>query len=352
MNHHALVIDDDPEIQSVVRDRIESLTHTCDTAGSQEEARKFIERGGYSYVLLDLEIPVAYGRPPRIAVGKNMIQEIRGTHGFEQVPVLVITAHGVTELAVDVMKQGAVDFVTKPFRETGQTLEKSITEALEKAAREARTSGIAKSRKPSAHKRAEPEEFTGGEMVIFPDRIELCGVQICNGSDDGGSIRRILEALTEKTQIGKFRNYSGSALAKKLQIERGQPAVAEAVSAFRKKLPSLMLDEANLQFGRDDVIASGNRGYQLAERITIRHVGITQVPEPPELVMRVAAPPEEAELNHRQQWILAEIRKGKKLRRVDVMQKFSISVPTAKRDLAGLGDLIEFVGPARGGFYK
>lgn len=351
MNQHALVIDDDPEIQSVVRDRLESLGHSCDTAGSQEEARKLIGRGGYSYVLLDLEIPVAYGRPPRIPIGKNMIQEIRVTPGCERVPILVITAHGQTELAVDVMKQGAVDFVTKPFRESGQTLEKSIIEALEKAAREARTA-TGKARKSTVHRSTEPEAFTGGEMVIFPDRIELCGVHICDGVKDGGLIRRILEALTEKTQIGKFRNYSGTALATKLQIERGQPAIAETVSAFRKKLPAMLLEEANLQAGRDDVIASGNRGYQLASRITIRHVGVPQPPDFPEIIATVAPPSEETGLNHRQQWILAEVRKGTKLRRPDVIKKFNVSVPTAKRDLAALGAMIEFVGPARGGFYK
>ena len=352
MNHHALVIDDDPEIQSVVRDRLESLGHTCDTADSQEDARTLLARGGYSYVLLDLEIPVGYGRPPRIAIGKNMIQEIRATPGFEPVPILVITAHSLTELAVDVMKQGAVDFVTKPFRESGQTLEKSILEALEKAAREARTASSSKARKAAAHRPAEPETFTGGEMQLFSDRIELCGVQICNGAEDGGLIRRIIEALTEKTQIGKFRNYSGTALAKKLQIQRGQPAIAEAVSAFRKRLPALMLDGANLELGSDDVIASGNRGYQLAARITIRYVGAAPPVESPEIVTTVAPPAEEVGLNHRQQWILAEIRKGTKLRRPDVIKKFNVSVPTAKRDLAALGAMIEFVGPARGGFYK
>lgn len=350
MNHHALVIDDDPEIQSVVRDRLESLGHSCDTAASQEEARKFIVRGGYSYVLLDLEIPVAYGRPPRIPVGKNMIQEIRGMPGCEHVPILVITAHGQTELAVDVMKQGAVDFVTKPFRESGQTLEKSIIEALEKAARNARNSSATKARRAAARTK-EPEAFTGGEMILYPDRIELCGVQICDGEPDGGMIRRIIEALTEKTQIGKFRNYSGTALGKKLHIERGQPAIAEAVAAFRRRMPALMLEEANLQLGRDDVISSGNRGYQLAERITIRRVGVPQPAEPKEIIP-LAPPAEEAGLSTRQKWILSEVRKGRKLRREDVIQKFNVSVPTAKRDLAGMGTLIDFVGPARGGYYK
>ena len=198
------MIDDDPEIQAVVRDRLESLGHTCETVGSQTEARELIGRGCYSYILLDLEIPVAYGRPPRIPIGKNMIQEIRSTPGCERVPILVITAHRQTEIAVDVMKLGAVDFVPKPFQESGQTLEKSILEALEKAAREARTVTRGKPHKTCAHKAAEPERFTGGELVIYSDRMELCGVQICDGSDDGGLIRRILEALTEKTPLGKI----------------------------------------------------------------------------------------------------------------------------------------------------
>jgi len=71
-----------------------------------------------------------------------------------------------------------------------------------------------------------------------------------------------------------------------------------------------------------------------------------------ELPFEAAPPSEETGLNHRQQWILAEVRKGTKLRRPDVIRKFNVSVPTAKRDLAALGAMIEFIGPARGGFYK
>lgn len=294
MNHHALVIDDDPEIQTVVRDRLESLGHTCETVGSQTEARELIGRGCYSYILLDLEIPVAYGRPPRIPIGKNMIQEIRSTPGCERVPILVITAHRQTEIAVDVMKLGAVDFVTKPFQELGQTLEKSIIEALEKAAREARIVTGGKTQKTSARKAVESERFTGGELVIYSDRMELCGVQICDGYDDGGLIRRILEALTEKTPLGKYRAYSGSALAKKLGTNRGQPAIAEAVAMFRKKIESLMLDEANLQLRQEDIIASGNRGYRFSEKVSVKFIGIPQPAEPSEPI--TLPPPADGEV--------------------------------------------------------
>lgn len=351
MNHHALVIDDDPEIQAVVLDRLESLGHTCDTVGSQSEARDLIARGGHSYVLLDLEIPVSYGRPPRVPIGANMVQEIHATPDYEHVPIIVITGKGDMDVAIDVMKQGAVDFVTKPFKESGQTLEKAIQEALDKAARTARISAAGKPRKKPAHKDATPERFTGGELTIFTDRIELCRVEIVGAPDEAGLIRRIFEALAEKTPFGKYRAYSGPDLARKLGVERGQPAIADAVSGFRKKLQPLMLEEANLSIGQNDVLASGGRGYRLAERITVTFIG---VPEPAVSVESIAIAPPGAEsgLNHRQQWILAEVRKGRKLRRPDLIKQFRVSVATAKRDLSGLGDLIEFVGPARGGYYE
>jgi len=79
MNPHALVIDDDPAILGDVRDRLQSLGHTCDCATCQEAALKCLRRRTYRYILLDMEIPVKYGRPSRIQNGMNLLQDIRAT---------------------------------------------------------------------------------------------------------------------------------------------------------------------------------------------------------------------------------------------------------------------------------
>lgn len=136
MSPRALIIDDDPAILEDVRDRLESLGHTCDCAESQEATRGLLAQGGYDYVLLDMEIPVKYGRPARIQNGKNLLHEIRATEGFGDVPVIVMTAHGRDgpDLAIEVLRgryAGADDFINKPFPTQGRTLEKVISDALE-----------------------------------------------------------------------------------------------------------------------------------------------------------------------------------------------------------------------------
>jgi len=353
VKEHALVIDDDPEILSIVGDLLRSLGHGFETASTQEDARNWIAKGGFSYILLDLEIPVQYGRPPMISAGKNLIQEIREAKTTRALPVIVITAHCQTEHAVDVMKLGAMDFVTKPFPSTGATLEKSITDALNKAALGAanQIGGSGKKRKNPLPK--EPIRFESGEMVIASDRIELSGVQICNGEEEGGLSRKILEYLSEKNTFGKYRSQSGSQLAKRFKLERGQQGIADAISVFRKKVRSLMKEEANIEFGLEDLIKTGSHGYQLSEKVTVRRLGrgikVTTIKEKgAEPVYMLGG----LRLNQRQRWILEELKSGIQLRRINVMKKFNISAATAKRDISVMGEYIEFVGPSRGGYYQ
>ena len=148
MSPRALVIDDDPGILEEVRDRLASLGHSCDCAGSQEEAREYLAQPAYDYILLDLEIPVKYGRPARIQNGKNLLREIRAIEGLQEVQIIAMTAHGRDgpELATEVLRgryEGADDFVNKPFPTQGRTLEKAIGEAMERRRCRADAAGTA-----------------------------------------------------------------------------------------------------------------------------------------------------------------------------------------------------------------
>jgi DNA-binding response OmpR family regulator len=142
MSPHALVIDDDPVILGDVRDRLESLGHSCDGADCQEAAQKCLKRRAYGYILLDMEIPVKYGRPARIQNGKNLLREIRAMKERQDVQIIVMTAHGRDgpELATEVLRgreERADDFVNKPFPVRGHTIEKAIMDALSRAGKAA-----------------------------------------------------------------------------------------------------------------------------------------------------------------------------------------------------------------------
>jgi len=101
-----LVVDDDPYIQQALDDRLASLGYHVLLAGDGKQALELFKRHGPQLVLLDIEIPVMKGI--------DVLKEIRRQE--TDVPVVMITAYGSIDLAVEAMKEGAYDFIPKPFK--------------------------------------------------------------------------------------------------------------------------------------------------------------------------------------------------------------------------------------------
>lgn len=361
MKYHALIVDDSPDVLDDVKDRIESLGHTCDCATCLQNAREHLDKNSYSYILLDLEIPVCYGRPSRIQNGQNLLREVHTTKGYEDMPIIVMTTHGhdSPDLAVEVLRcDGATDFVKKPFPNTGHTLEKAIHDALTATGR----SRPGASKHSAAINHEPPQPFECGEMVFSEDRVELCEVKIC-GTPGSGMIRRILDQLKHKNSNGRYVRYGGAELAKRVECERGQNSITEAVREFRNSVCEVMLEEANVQMNRlRDIILNDRRyGYRLSSKITVRDAGAppSVLCDPPnDLVNDPQKNPtpsnDETEYNKRQQWVLEQMRAGKPVRKVDIIDQFKCSKETAKRDLKALRchGLVEFVGPYKTGHWR
>ena len=100
-----LVVDDDPASRRLLEVRLRPLECDVTTAGNGELALTAIRKDVPDLVLLDLQMP-------RIG-GMDVLRALR-QDGIE-VPTIVITAHGSIETAVEAMKHGAHDFVTKPI---------------------------------------------------------------------------------------------------------------------------------------------------------------------------------------------------------------------------------------------
>ncbi|WP_447979552.1 sigma-54-dependent transcriptional regulator [Candidatus Nitrospira bockiana] len=111
MKAKILVVDDDADILTVLKDRLVSLQYETLTAGDGDQALEVIERETPNLMLLDLEMPKLSGLEvlQRLSQGRQ-----RGRDGFD-LPVIVMTAHGTIQKAVDAMKEGAHDFLTKPI---------------------------------------------------------------------------------------------------------------------------------------------------------------------------------------------------------------------------------------------
>ncbi|MGH7798181.1 MAG: sigma-54-dependent transcriptional regulator [Candidatus Binatia bacterium] len=100
-----LIVDDDPASRRLVEVRLRPLECDVATAGNGEQALSAIRKDPPGLVLLDLQMPKMGGI--------EVLRELR-KEGIE-VPTIVITAHGSIETAVEAMKEGAYDFITKPI---------------------------------------------------------------------------------------------------------------------------------------------------------------------------------------------------------------------------------------------
>ena len=99
-----LIVDDDPASRRLLEVRLRPLECDVATAGNGEQALSAIRKDVPDLVLLDLQMPRMGG-----------IEVLRALRQEEiTVPIIVITAHGSIETAVEAMKEGAYDFITKP----------------------------------------------------------------------------------------------------------------------------------------------------------------------------------------------------------------------------------------------
>ena len=114
-----LVVDDDPSILESLTERFEARGFSITTAMSGRDAIDQA-RSEPDIILLDLQLPQGDG----IAVLKALREE-----GIEST-VIVITAHGSVEKAVQAMREGAYDFLQKPF--DPNLAEETIRRALER----------------------------------------------------------------------------------------------------------------------------------------------------------------------------------------------------------------------------
>ena len=100
-----LIVDDDPAIQLVLADRLEALGYQVITAADGRTGLALLDQASPQLVLLDLQLPDMDG----LEVLKAMRQR------EAEVTVVIITAYGTVERTVQAMREGAYNFITKPF---------------------------------------------------------------------------------------------------------------------------------------------------------------------------------------------------------------------------------------------
>ena len=99
-----LIVEDDRDFQTLLVDYLRGVGYQVDCAGVGEEAMSLLEEREYSVIILDLFLPDRNGM--------EILQWIK--QNLPLTEVIVITGHGTIKTAVEAMKMGAYDFLTKP----------------------------------------------------------------------------------------------------------------------------------------------------------------------------------------------------------------------------------------------
>jgi DNA-binding NtrC family response regulator len=105
MRPKILVVDDDPHILATLEMRLESLGYEALTASDGKKGMDLCRTEEPDVILLDLRLPVLSGW--------DFLKEIKQTHPMTE--VIILTAEGSIEGAVNAIKEGAYDYLTKPL---------------------------------------------------------------------------------------------------------------------------------------------------------------------------------------------------------------------------------------------
>ena len=117
---HILIVDDDPELRNLIVRFYSDEGYTAVSVGSGEEALAQLAQGNIDFVVTDIQLPGMSGT--------DLITKMR--ENYPDVPVMAITGYSDIDIAIDVLKNGACDFIVKPFNLT--SLQESTRIALEK----------------------------------------------------------------------------------------------------------------------------------------------------------------------------------------------------------------------------
>ena len=114
------VVDDDPSIREALSSLIRSVKLRVETFSSAQEFLRHDRPDAPACLVLDVRLPGLNG----LQLQQQLIRD--GVH----VPIIFITGHGDIPMSVRAMKAGAVEFLTKPFRE--RHLLRAIEQAIER----------------------------------------------------------------------------------------------------------------------------------------------------------------------------------------------------------------------------
>jgi two-component system, NtrC family, response regulator AtoC len=267
-----LVVDDELNFRENISQYLTSNGHEVLQAGSIIEAREFIKKDMAELILLDIELPDGYG--------PDLLTELSR---FEYRPlVIMVTGYGDIETAVEVMKSGAHDFLTKPVK--FERLDLSIKRAAD----------LIRMRRELIHYRqvqGQESFFVAGKSKEMLDLIEKAKRTAATNT----SVLLTGETGTGKEVIARYIHKSGNRASKPfIAIDSGamQPTVVESelfgyesgafTSAQKRKLGLMEVADTGILFFDEIASMSTEMQTKLLRALEERHIrrvgGANEIP--------------------------------------------------------------------------
>jgi DNA-binding NtrC family response regulator len=192
-SHRILVVDDDPTIRKFLRDLLEANNHEVDEAADTRSATQMLKGREYVLVLTDLMLPDGDG-----------LEVLRAARARPYNPeVLVITAYGTIDSAVEAVRGGAFDYLTKPI--ATQKLLLTVDRAIERRTLKDEVSNL---------RRAVGERYSPQNLVAVSPAMRrvLDLVDVVAAADSGILIQG--ESGTGKEVIARAIHFRGARAAR------------------------------------------------------------------------------------------------------------------------------------------
>ena len=125
--HNVLIIDDEPDIRELLEITLNRMDINCACVSDLASAKKALDNESFDLCLTDMRLPDGNG-VEFVSYFQNK---------FPNIPIAVITAHGNMETAIQALKSGAFDFITKPVDLT--VFRSLVTDALNLSIRKVRS---------------------------------------------------------------------------------------------------------------------------------------------------------------------------------------------------------------------
>ena len=121
-----LVIDDESNMRHMLAAMLKNSGYSVDTASEGLEGMKMLERSSYDFILCDIKMPKMDGMT-FLKTARDLV---------EHSTVIMMSAYGTVETAIEAMKLGAYDYISKPFKSDEVTLTLKKAEERERLKKE------------------------------------------------------------------------------------------------------------------------------------------------------------------------------------------------------------------------